>query len=147
MLAVGYKAVNTLDSLLGYKNEKYLDFGWFAARLDDVMNYLPARLAGLLIAIASFILGKDSGSSLRIMHRDGRKHPSPNSGITEAAMAGALGISLGGPVRYQGRLCNKPYLGGNKRKALPGLIKEALGISFVSSLLMISLGILVKWAI
>jgi adenosylcobinamide-phosphate synthase len=108
-----YKTVNTLDSMVGYKNEKYINFGWFSAKMDDLFNYIPARISGLMIVVSSLILlGIGSAkNSLRIMLRDGRKHLSPNSGIPEAAMAGALGIRLGGPNYYGGVLVNKPYIG------------------------------------
>lgn len=113
-LAMTYKAINTLDSMVGYKNERYKDFGWAAARLDDLANYIPARITGLLISIASFIVLRSFSvfnTSLKIMFRDGRKHSSPNSGIPEAAMAGALGVRLGGPSTYGGMPVDKPYIG------------------------------------
>lgn len=119
-LAMTYKAVNTLDSMVGYKNEKYRHLGWAAARLDDAANYLPARITAFIIVLSVFLFtlldcgGKAffvSQRSLRIMFRDGRKHPSPNSGIPEAAMAGALGVRLGGPSTYGGVLHDKPSIG------------------------------------
>ncbi len=119
-LAMAYKAVNTLDSMVGYKNERYRNFGWAAARLDDAVNYAPARITGMLIVIAAFLVslvkggaaaGAMGGRSLSVMLRDGRKHPSPNSGVPEAAMAGALGIQLGGPSTYGGVLVEKPWIG------------------------------------
>jgi len=147
VVAIAYKAVNTLDSMVGYKNERYINFGWFSARLDDVTNFLPARITGLFIPAASLILGKNFRDSFKIMLRDGGKHPSPNSGISEAAMAGALGIRLGGPSRYRGELEDKPYIGEDKVAAKPLLINEALAISFVTSFLMILIGVLLKWAV
>ncbi len=147
VLAIIYKAINTLDSMVGYKNERYIHFGWFSAKLDDIANFLPARISGLLIPASSFILRKNFRDSFKIMLRDGRKHPSPNSGISEAAMAGALGIRLGGPSTYHGELQDKPYIGEDKVARRSLLINEALGISFVASLLMILIGVLVKWAI
>jgi adenosylcobinamide-phosphate synthase len=116
-LAMTYKAVNTLDSMVGYKNERYRDFGWAAARLDDIANFIPARITGILIAFSSFILDSSLITchlSLKTMIRDGRKHLSPNSGIPEAAMAGALGVRLGGPSTYGGILVEKPYIGEEK---------------------------------
>ncbi len=112
-LLVLYKTINTLDSMVGYKSEKYLHFGWFSARMDDLFNFIPARLAGLCIVIGSvFLLGFEPGKrAFKIMLRDGRKHTSPNSGIPEAAMAGALGLRLGGPNYYSGILIEKPYIG------------------------------------
>lgn len=128
VLGIVYKAINTLDSMIGHKDGRYLHFGWFSARLDDIANYIPARICGVLISIAG-------GKGFRIMIRDGRKHPSPNSGISEAAMAGALGIRLGGPSYYQGELIEKPYIGEDKRQVDACLLKEALRISLVASLL------------
>jgi adenosylcobinamide-phosphate synthase len=128
-LAMTYKAINTLDSMVGYKNEKYKNFGWASARLDDIVNYIPARLTGGLIFISTFILSTieklkrflkpgssrlnslNSLNSLNIMFRDGKKHASPNSGIPEAAMAGALGVQLGGPSFYGGAMIEKPFIG------------------------------------
>jgi adenosylcobinamide-phosphate synthase len=120
-LAFAYKAINTLDSMVGYKNERYLRLGWAAARLDDVANYIPARITGVSIAAVTVLCqGTRAAStpalrtglnSFRIMRRDGRKHTSPNSGVSEAAMAGALGVRLGGPSTYGGILMDKPYIG------------------------------------
>lgn len=114
-LAVAYKAVNTLDSMVGYKNERYKEFGRASARLDDVFNYLPARLTGILMVLSTVFLSdftlRDTRHAFRIMLRDGRQHTSPNSGIPEAAMAGALGIRLGGPSRYGGVPVEKPFMG------------------------------------
>ncbi|HBT47324.1 MAG TPA: cobalamin biosynthesis protein CobD [Peptococcaceae bacterium] len=109
-LAMAYRAVNTLDSMLGYKNDRYLYFGRVAARLDDVANYLPARLTGLALCGAAVLLGRGR-EGWRIMRRDGRRHPSPNSGLPEAAMAGALGVRLGGVNYYQGRPSYRPFIG------------------------------------
>lgn len=147
VLAIAYKAINTLDSMVGYKNEKYLDFGWFSAKMDDVANYIPARISGFLISTSSFILGKSFKDPFKTMFRDGKKHPSPNSGISEAAMAGALGIRLGGGAFYQGKFVEKQYIGEDKRKIDAFLINEALKISFVSSILMLVTGVLFKWLI
>ena len=146
--AIAYKAANTLDSMIGYKNEKYMHFGWFSAKLDDVLNFIPSRIAGILIGIASRAEGALAMTeSFKIMRRDGRKHPSPNSGITEAAMAGALGTRLGGPSEYNGKLLAKPYLGEDKGEIKPELIKKALKISFVVSFFMVTIGMLLKWLI
>ncbi|MEW6687234.1 MAG: adenosylcobinamide-phosphate synthase CbiB, partial [Candidatus Edwardsbacteria bacterium] len=145
VLAVAYKATNTLDSMLGYKNERYRDFGWFSARLDDVANYIPARISGFLISISSFISGKGFRNAYKTMLKDGRKHPSPNSGISEASMAGALGIRLGGGAFYQGKFVEKRYIGEDRRKVDAFLINETLKISFVTSVLMLIIGVLLKW--
>ena len=115
-LAFLYKAVNTMDSMFGYKNEKYIEFGYFPAKLDDVFNYIPARLSGYLITIASFILGLDYKNSLKIYKRDKNNHSSPNSAHPEAAVAGALGVRLGGANYYFGKLVEKPTIGDNLEK-------------------------------
>lgn len=112
-----YKAVNTMDSMVGYKNDKYLCFGRAAARLDDALNYIPARISALLMIGASFFMGKDfSGKhAFVIFKRDRRKHASPNSAQTEAACAGALGIRLAGDACYFGKTVKKPYIGDELR--------------------------------
>lgn len=111
-LAMLYKAVNTLDSMVGYKNDKYRDLGWASARLDDLMNYIPARLTGLLIALASYaITNANPARSLTIMIHHGGRHKSPNAGRPEAALAGAIGIKLGGSSTYEGITVDKPFIG------------------------------------
>jgi adenosylcobinamide-phosphate synthase len=145
VLAIAYKAVNTLDSMVGYKNEKYLYFGWFSAKLDDVFNFIPARITGLLITVSAFVLCKDFKNAFRIMKRDGRKHSSPNSGISEAGMAGALGLKLGGSSYYNGELIEKPYIGAELNSVKVKLIKQALNISFVVSIFMVLIGVIIKW--
>ena len=106
-----YKAVNTMDSMFGYKNDKYIDFGYFPAKLDDVFNYIPARITGYLIIIASFILKLDYKNSYKIYSRDKNNHSSPNSAHPEAAVAGTLGLKLGGGNYYFGKLVEKPTIG------------------------------------
>ena len=145
VLAIAYKSINTLDSMVGYKSKEYLHFGWFSARLDDIANYIPARISGFLISVSSLISGKSFRGSFGTMLRDGRKHISPNSGISEAAMAGALGIRLGGTWSYHGIVSTKPYLGEEKRVIQPSFINEALWISFITSILMVSIGVVAKW--
>jgi len=145
VLAICYKAVNTLDSMVGYKNERYLHFGWASAKLDDVMNFIPARLTGFLIVLATFLLRKDGRNSFLIMIRDGQKHSSPNSGISEAAMAGALGVRIGGPVVYQGRRFEYAYIGEAYKPLEPGVIRESLLVSFFASILMVVGGLLITW--
>lgn len=108
---LAYKAVNTLDSMVGYRNETYLLFGRASARFDDLVNFVPARLTGGLIAMTALFTGLDWRNSWRIMRRDGRNHSSPNSGIPEAAAAGALGIQLGGTSFYFGKPVAKPTIG------------------------------------
>ncbi|MBI1921392.1 MAG: cobalamin biosynthesis protein CobD [Geobacter sp.] len=109
--ALAYKAVNTLDSMVGYKNERHLHFGWASARFDDLANWLPARLTGLLMVLIAPLLGFSGRGAWRIMRRDGRNHSSPNSGMPEAAAAGALGVRLGGTNVYFGKPVEKPAIG------------------------------------
>lgn len=106
-----FKAASTLDSMIGYKNERYREFGWAAARLDDLLNWLPARLTALLLVLAAGPLGLDPRGAWRIARRDARRHASPNAGFPEAAAAGALGVQLGGPASYFGRWQDKPTFG------------------------------------
>lgn len=136
-LAMAYKAVNTLDSMIGYKNERYINLGRFAARLDDAANYIPARIAALSIVLSAWLIGLDGGRALYVWLKDGGLHHSPNAGRPEAAMAGALGIRLGGPNYYGGRLVDKPYIGRNIHPpSLEGL-KRSEKIMLVSSGLMV----------
>ena len=114
-LGMAYKAVNTMDSMVGYKNEKYLYFGRAAARLDDWVNFLPARIAGVLMCLGAAACGYDSREAWRVFRRDRKNHKSPNSAHTEAACAGALRLRLAGPNYYFGRLVEKPWIGDDLR--------------------------------
>jgi adenosylcobinamide-phosphate synthase len=135
-----YKTVNTLDSMIGHKSPRYRAFGWAAARLDDLLNLVPAPISGLLIAAAA-IFGRDTsaGAAARIMFRDGRKHRSPNAGWPEAAMAGALGLALAGPRHYHEGMVEDPFLGDGTPIATPGDISRALGLYFRACLLLMGL--------
>ncbi|EMK01752.1 adenosylcobinamide-phosphate synthase CbiB [Leptospira sp. WS58.C1] len=133
-LAMLYRSINTLDSLFGYKNQAYLNFGWISARMDDLANYIPARLTAPILCISSAILGFYPLRSFKILIRDGRKHPSPNSGLCEAALAGALKIQLGGRNYYSGVPSDKPKLGDPDRKLVPNLILDANKIIFLTSI-------------
>ncbi|MBN2254087.1 MAG: cobalamin biosynthesis protein CobD [Deltaproteobacteria bacterium] len=135
-LAMAYKAVNTLDSMVGYNNELCGEIGWFSAKMDDLWNWIPARLTGAIIILASYILRFDGRNAGRIMMRDGRNHSSPNSGVPEAAMAGALGIQLGGPIRYFGELFQKPTIGDAVSPIDRGDVIRAWAVMIVSSLVM-----------
>lgn len=139
--AMAYRAVNTLDSMVGYKNEKYIRFGWASACFDDAVNYIPARMSAVLIPAASFLCGCGFLRSLRIAFRDGRKHESPNSGIPEAAMAGALGVQLGGPSTYQGEVVDKPFIGDAQNQLTLKSIDSAIKILYVMSVLFLISGI------
>lgn len=136
--AMAYKAINTLDSMVGYKNERYKDFGWASARLDDIANYMPARISGVLIGIASFIVFRSwaiASLSFRTMIQDGRKHISPNAGVPEAAIAGALGVQLGGSSTYNGVVVHKPYIGVERIEDYLPAAERALDIIKISSFL------------
>lgn len=140
-VAMAYKAVSTLDSMVGYKNEKYIRFGWASARLDDAANYIPARICVVLIPIASLLCGCGFTRSLWTAFRDGRKHESPNSGIPEAAMAGALRVQLGGPSIYQGEVVEKPFIGDDQDQITPESICIAVKITYVTSALFLVFGL------
>lgn len=148
-LAMAYKAINTLDSMVGYRNDRYIHFGWAAARLDDIANYIPARITGILIAISSFLIRLFTHSpihpftSIKTMLRDGSKHRSPNSGIPEAAMAGALGIRMGGPSAYGGIVIEKPYIGNVRTEDYNRASEQAISIVKASSILGIATAIAV----
>jgi len=133
--AMLYKAVNTLDSTFGYKNERYREFGWASARLDDLTNYIPARLTAMIIPVAAVILQLSPLNSLRILLRDGKKHPSPNSGLTEAAVAGALNVQLGGVNYYFGQPSLRPTLGDPVRELRKNDILRANALMFVTLIL------------
>ena len=132
--AMTYKAINTLDSMVGYKNERYIDFGKVSARVDDIANFIPARLTGLIfIPLASFILGYNFKNSLKIFFRDRNKHSSPNSGQSESAYAGALGIQFGGKISYFGKDYEKPTIGDKTKEFEYEDIKKAVNILYVVS--------------
>lgn len=124
-LALAYKAVNTMDSMVGYRNERYLDFGRAAARLDDAANWLPSRLAALLSVAAAPLAGLSARGAWRVWRRDRRRHASPNAGQIEAAFAGALGLALNGDATYFGRVVHKPVLGDATRAIEPDDIARA----------------------
>ncbi len=133
-LAMAFKAVSTLDSMIGYKNEKYRDLGCFSARFDDVLNYLPARLCLLLVPLAALVIPSANALAAFITgFRDGPKSPSPNSGYPEACFAGALGIQLGGECSYGGIVSGKPLIGEKKRELAEYDIKKAVGMMWLVS--------------
>ena len=132
-----YKAVNTMDSMIGYKNENYADIGRFAAKLDDVLNFIPSRLTALLMAAAAPLLRLDGKNALRIWRRDRRNHESPNSAQTESACAGALHVRLAGDAWYFGELHKKPYIGDDDRNIEPEDIHRANRLMYASSVLML----------
>ena len=126
---IAYKAINTADSMIGHLNSRYESFGWAAARLDDLVNLIPARLSGLLVAIVAPIAGGRTGTALKVMGHDAAKHRSPNAGWPESAMAGALGLALAGPRRYSERIVDDPFLNAEARKdAIPSDIGRSLDL-------------------
>ena len=136
---LAYKMVNTLDSMIGYRTERYKDFGCWAARIDDVANYVPARLTALLMVVASGRLGL-----LSFVAKYGRNHASPNSGYPEAALAGILGCRFGGPHYYFGQLFDKPYIGEEDRQLSTADMEKAVRINRIAEVLMVaSTGIVV----
>ena len=124
-LAFAYKAINTLDSMIGYKNEKYFFFGRYAAIIDDIANFIPARITGILMVISTFIIGLNTKEAWRILRRDRKKHTSPNSGVPEAACAGALTVRLGGLSMYNFKPVDKPYIGDDTVEINREHIKKA----------------------
>ncbi len=131
-----YKTVNTLDSMIGHRSERYRAFGWASARFDDLLNLIPARLSGLMIALAAFFLPDGRPiRAIRLMWRDARKHRSPNAGWPEAAMAGALGLSLAGPRRYGALVIDDPWLGDGTVQAMAGDMRRALMLFVVACLI------------
>ena len=146
-LAMACKAVNTLDSMVGYKNEKFMDMGRFSAKMDDIWNWIPARLTGLIIVMVSFILRLNWRDSWKIMQRDGKNQSSPNSGMPEAAAAGALNIQLGGKSRYFGKISHKPVIGDRVKEIDKDDVKKAWIIMFASSFLIAAVCVLTLWLI
>ena len=143
-LALVYKAINTMDSMVGYKNEKYLNFGRAAAKLDDAANYLPSRIAALLWIASAALTGNDAKSAWRIWRRDRRKHASPNSAQTESACAGALNVQLAGPATYFGKYYDKPTIGDAVRAIEPKDILRANTMMYVASVLGLAAAVLVR---
>ena len=143
-LALTYKAINTMDSMLGYKNEKYLYFGRAAAKLDDAANYLPSRLAGLLWCAAAALTGNSPKGAWRIWRRDRRCHASPNSAQTESSCAGALGVQLAGPAYYFGEYYAKPTIGDPLRPIEPEDIRRANRMMYAESVLALAIGLAVR---
>ena len=146
-LAFLYKAVNTMDSMFGYKNDKYIEFGYFPAKLDDVFNYIPARLSGYFIVAVSFILGLDYKNSFKIYKRDKNNHSSPNSAHPEAAVAGALNVQLGGPNYYFGKLVEKQTIGDDREKIDINKVNNTNNILYCSAVLGCIMALIINWSI
>ena len=141
------KAVNTMDSMVGYKNEKYLNYGRAAALTDDAVNYIPARLSALLMTAAASLLGLDAANALRIWRRDRRKHASPNSAQTESVVAGALHVALAGDARYFGKWLKKERIGDDDRPVTTEDIRRTNRMMAVSAFLMLALILIVRIAV
>jgi adenosylcobinamide-phosphate synthase len=133
---LAYRAVNTLDAMVGHRSERHLRFGWAAARLDDAANLVPARLTAALATGLAPAVGGDSRAALRVWRRDGHKHPSPNAGPVEAAFAGALGLTLGGRLSYAGRVEDRPLLGNGPSPGvadIPRAVTLSAAVSLVAA--------------
>jgi adenosylcobinamide-phosphate synthase len=144
-LAMAYKMTNTLDSMVGYKNEKYADFGKASARIDDLANYLPSRLSVLIITICARLFIGEKSRSWKTALKEGRNHTSPNAGYPEAAFAGALQVRLGGPNYYHGQLVRKPYIGTLFGTAQPDDITRACHLMYASAFVGMLLTFLTVW--
>lgn len=143
-LAMAYKAVNTLDSMVGYKHEKYRAIGMVSARMDDLANFIPARISWLLLSLAAWLCRHNALDALRIGWRDRYNHSSPNCGWSEATVAGALGIRLGGPNEYFGQRIDKPWLGDASREITVDDISGTIQLMWVASTLALMLFALVR---
>lgn len=141
-LAMTFKAINTLDSMVGYKNEEYEHLGWFSARVDDVFNYIPARLGGIFMLLAAFFMGLDVPRGVITVLSDAKKHKSPNSGISEAMTAGLLGVRLGGWNSYFGVPQFRAYMGEKLREIEPEDIKTTVVLSVMTSIVTVVVGLL-----
>ena len=142
-----YKGINTMDSMLGYKNEKYLYFGRCAAKLDDLVNYIPARISGWFMVLAAKFCRLDKKQAAHIYLRDRRNHASPNSAQTEAAMAGALNVQLAGDAWYFGKLYKKPFIGDPGRPVETEDIVRANRLAYVTDALSIAVFLLIRLAV
>lgn len=149
-LALAYKAVNTLDSMIGHRDERYADFGWASAKIDDLANWIPARITALLLISGAMLATGQLGRSRngwRVFYRDGGKHPSPNSGRPEAAMAGLLGVRLGGTNFYDGIAQARPVLGEEGRNVQPGDIGIAAKVMVSASMVGVLLAVGIAWLV
>lgn len=139
-LAMAYKAVNTLDSMVGYKNEKYEFLGWFSAHMDDLANFIPARIGGILMLMAATVIRLDIKRGIKTVLADAKKHKSPNSGIPEAITAGVLGIRLGGWNSYGGEMSFREYMGEKLREIEAEDIKTTVKLSLITAIIALIIG-------
>ncbi|WP_139488343.1 adenosylcobinamide-phosphate synthase CbiB [Brevibacillus dissolubilis] len=144
-LALAYRAVNTLDSMVGYKNEKYRDLGWASARLDDIFNFFPSRITFLFVIIFAWCMRLDAKGAWKMGLRDARKHPSPNSGWTESSVAGALRIQLGGVNYYQGVESNRARMGEPYTPLVPRHIRDTIRLHIATTAGYMLVGVLIVW--
>jgi adenosylcobinamide-phosphate synthase len=146
---LAYRAVNTLDAMVGHHSPRYERFGWASARADDIANYLPARLTALLTAVVAPLVGGSGRAALSVARTDGRRHPSPNAGVCESAYAGALGVRLGGRNDYGSRVEDRPVLGGSGKPATTADIGRAIrlgrGITVAAALACGALAVASRW--
>ncbi|MDE5557747.1 MAG: cobalamin biosynthesis protein, partial [Ruminococcus sp.] len=139
-----YKAVNTMDSMIGYKNEKYADIGRFSAKLDDFLNFIPSRITAVMMIFSAYILRLDGKNALRIWRRDRRNHASPNSAQPESVCAGALGVQLSGDAYYFGELHKKQFIGDNTRNIENKDIVYTNNLMYMTSVIVLILGVLFR---
>jgi len=144
-LGLAYKAVNTGDSMIGYRDARYADFGWAAARLDDLANWVPARLTALFLIAAAALLGQSCTGAWRTARRDARHHDSPNAGWPEAAVAGALGVALGGPATYHGAVRMRAVLGGGGALPAAEHVGRAVRLTWLAGGLAALTAVVVRW--
>lgn len=144
VLGFMYKAVNTMDSMVGYKNDRYINFGKIAAKLDDIANFIPSRISAYLMILSAYILGFDGKGAFKIHKRDCHNHASPNSAQTESVTAGALGIQLAGDAYYFGKLYKKPFIGDKKRDIEYEDIKKSIKLMYLTSVITLILCALIK---
>lgn len=149
-LALAYKAINTLDSMIGHRDTRYVDLGWASARFDDLVNWIPARVTAFLLLSGAWLMTHRLDrvrDGWRVFWRDGGKHPSPNSGGPEAAMAGLLGVRLGGTNFYDGIPQDRPILGLEGRETRPGDIASAANMMVVATVLGVFFAVIIKWLV
>ncbi len=147
LLGLLFKAVSTLDSMVGYKNDNYREFGWAGARLDDLLNFIPARLTGFLFVAAAYPLKLNGPGALQVMLRDAGKHASPNAGWPEAAAAGALNLQLGGPASYFGKTVTKPSFGDADQAPDISHYRQMIRLLYVSTALATLFGLVILWGL
>lgn len=145
--ALAYRAANTLDSMVGYRHPPYTNVGWASARFDDLLNLIPARLTALVMPLAGIFLGGSILGGYRALLRDGRKHDSPNSGLPEAAMAGLLGVELGGSHWYREKYYPSPWIGFDRRPIDPEDIVKAIGVMAMTTLILFVLFSWMRWTV